>query len=383
MSGPFIDVADAKDPSRASFESVLLRKYLEGTTQDPRMFFTNRPVYRAIVGNSRFGTDFTDIQRAIDKVNALGGGSILLRAGTYIVRSDLTLYSNIRLVGEDPYTTFLDFNSDNKIINIVGEDSTTNLIKNVGLFGLTLTNRRAILTVGDDTAIYMNNAENILIENCIFTDNWNVDRGYDIFGNDSCALVRVLNNKFISSGNGVGITGNDWKIDNNYFYDAKGYCLTGSANRINIINNAFDSCNQNIFYIGNSNYIDIIGNNIANHLSTRGITSEAGNTTDYVTISGNVIAGGSDSGDAIYVGSASHRWAITGNIIRGWGGDGVETHNTSYGVTVTGNAITNNTGYGVRTGTGGGVVATSNILTSNTAGSHSSGGADIFDHNIV
>jgi len=46
------------------------------------------------------GGDFTDIQSAIDFVNARGGGTVFIRGGTYVLTSSLTIYSKVALVGE-------------------------------------------------------------------------------------------------------------------------------------------------------------------------------------------------------------------------------------------------------------------------------------------
>ena len=56
--------------------------------------------------------DFTDIQKAIDYVNGLGGGTVYIKAGTYNLTTDLIMYSNIHLVGEDTLSTILDFGNN-------------------------------------------------------------------------------------------------------------------------------------------------------------------------------------------------------------------------------------------------------------------------------
>ena len=66
-------------------------------------------LYDAVVDQQGSGTHLT-IQNAINDVNASGGGSVLLKNGTYILNDDITLYSNISLIGEDKYNTIIDGN---------------------------------------------------------------------------------------------------------------------------------------------------------------------------------------------------------------------------------------------------------------------------------
>src|SRR3990167_7908148 len=89
----FLNDIEAKGvPPLPSYNEILLRKYLEGELQNPIMATTRRPAYRAIVSPTPGGTDFIDIQKAIDYVNELGGGTIFIKSGTYTIASDITLY---------------------------------------------------------------------------------------------------------------------------------------------------------------------------------------------------------------------------------------------------------------------------------------------------
>lgn len=55
--------------------------------------------------------DDIEIQAAINAVNTLGGGTILLRAGTYTLSAVLTLYNNITIRGEGPGKTIVTLTS--------------------------------------------------------------------------------------------------------------------------------------------------------------------------------------------------------------------------------------------------------------------------------
>jgi len=61
-----------------------------------------------------------DIQKAIDKVNKLGGGTVFLKVGTHSLITDLTLYSNIYLQGENAGSSIISFGNNAKQIKIVG-----------------------------------------------------------------------------------------------------------------------------------------------------------------------------------------------------------------------------------------------------------------------
>lgn len=66
--------------------------------------------YNVVVSGITGDGDTTDIQTAIDSLNNLGtGGVILIRPGTYLPEAPITLYSNISLVGVDPVNTIVDF----------------------------------------------------------------------------------------------------------------------------------------------------------------------------------------------------------------------------------------------------------------------------------
>jgi len=60
------------------------------------------PVQADVVGN-----DNTAIQKAVDRVAAAGGGTVLIKAGTYTLQNSVRLASHITLRGEGPAKTIL------------------------------------------------------------------------------------------------------------------------------------------------------------------------------------------------------------------------------------------------------------------------------------
>lgn len=53
------------------------------------------------------GNDSSQIQKALDAINALGGGSLYIRKGTYVLTASLKIYSNIRIYTDGPGTVIL------------------------------------------------------------------------------------------------------------------------------------------------------------------------------------------------------------------------------------------------------------------------------------
>jgi len=76
------------------------------------------------LGHRRIAVKAGDsIQEAIDKVNAVGGGLVLIRNGTHTVTADITLYSNVYLQGENAASAIIDFGNNTRSILIVGTDA--------------------------------------------------------------------------------------------------------------------------------------------------------------------------------------------------------------------------------------------------------------------
>ena len=158
------DIKDVVPEAERIYNRVLLRKYLGGEIQNPTMSTTLRPAYRAIVGTKRgSGVDFIDIQKAIDRVDELGGGAILIKAGTYTLTTGITLKSKITLIGEDPETTIIDANSTNSGISAngtAGEYSTGTI---------DITNGSAVVTGSGTTWVgNVTTADKIVIDGVIY-----------------------------------------------------------------------------------------------------------------------------------------------------------------------------------------------------------------------
>jgi hypothetical protein len=73
-----------------------------GLNQEAGMTVTVGPADADVVG-----TDNVAIQKAVDRVAAAGGGTVLIKAGTYTLANSVRLGSHITLRGEGPRKTFL------------------------------------------------------------------------------------------------------------------------------------------------------------------------------------------------------------------------------------------------------------------------------------
>lgn len=88
--------------------------------------------------------DNVEIQAAIDAVNALGGGTVLVRKGSYSISSSITLKNNVALLGENRDTVLTLANAANT--NLI--TSATGGLTNVSIRGFTFDGNRTNQTGG-------------------------------------------------------------------------------------------------------------------------------------------------------------------------------------------------------------------------------------------
>lgn len=133
-------------------------------------------------------TSDDSIQDAIDKINSNGGGVVYLNPGTYTQSTDITLYSNIYLIGLVRDLCIIDFSNTAKGIvasavtgslveNLVVRNSSTNAIEYTGGFNIV---RMNYVAVEDSTVGFsFDNGTSLNINDC---------------GTDSCGRGIVINN---------------------------------------------------------------------------------------------------------------------------------------------------------------------------------------------
>jgi len=320
--------------------------------------------YDAIVSLSGELGTFKDIQLAINYVNSLGGGKILIKKGRHILGTSITLYDNIYLIGEDKYSSYIDFNDINyafKAYGTIGAYKNNITIENMGLinggapgygcFDLRYVNNFTMKNcyaedVYDATDefgsfIYISNSNQIIFENNYLTD---VDGAISIIRSSK---IKVSNNQ-IYNPSGTKVVGaisvtdcSDATIENNLIdsvindapisvedstavYVSQNTLVdcdygiyvnknsdTASCNRVEVTNNIAYSVTGTPYYfsfIYNTNNA-VINGNIYNGTATNGIMS---NNCDNVTFSNNVI---NSCGTALSLGTGNDRNVVVGNVM--------------------------------------------------------------------
>lgn len=283
--------------------------------------------------------EFSSIQEAIVYVNALGGGRIFIKAGTYTLNANLTIYSNIQFEGEDDELVIIDFDNSYRILT-QGTSGTHKLnvsFKNIGFQNSNNDESGAFYfqycddVIFDDCKYYnivfstaahvgyviqTSYVSSIEFQRCKFSS---VDR--ILHSNNTDKLV-FENNKlkdinkigiYMSSVTALDICNN--VIDNNDDYLVQ---LEAGAGYVTINKNKFINVNQGMFYlngVGSGAVTDNIGLSLAG--SNHGIFINGSADTN---IKGNQIY--APGGDGIRI-TSSDRNIITNNNVQDGGGYGV------------------------------------------------------------
>lgn len=136
--------------------------------------------YTAVISLSREQGTFDDIQEALNYVNRLGGGRILVLPGTYTISKNLTIYADTSMEGLSAEDCVFDFNSTSFNLSL---NASANYIH---LNRLTFKNCQNTT----NGTIYINNNYRAEISDCIFADNRDSsDVGYDIYASSPRNLL--------------------------------------------------------------------------------------------------------------------------------------------------------------------------------------------------
>ena len=250
--------------------------------------------------------DAAAIQRAIDAAGAtVGGGSVYLPAGTYVVSSQILLASNTELVGDPGRTTIrLRDGSVNRRL-IVGYK-----VQNVALRNLVIdANRQWTVAVnnaaGEGTGAFFSECDDVEVSNCTVRNA----RWYGVWLSDT-SNSRVLNNLVQDCGvRGIFVAVNVLGSRNN----------TVSGNTVERIDDTGQGAGSGIAFAGSVAEGGIraerftISNNVTRNNGRCGILVSG--VRDF-TISGNTRHGNKTHtvlGKGIQVSEASDRGTITGN----------------------------------------------------------------------
>lgn len=303
-----------------------------------------------------YASDDACIQAAIDYVNGLGGGSVLIREGTYILKATLTICDNVLLYGVG-YKTILkaDTNlNDNLIKNLdsIGGNSSIIIEK------MLLDGNKVNQSSGSNHCIFFDNVNTFLISDVLVKDCY----GSDSIFIDNCNNI-TINNIYASNGDGASVG-----VESTNYGSISSVICNGGTELIDLNYDVkYISISNCVGYNQTSNGIDISGseNNVVSNCVIVG-------APEGITISG--AAKSSDDN--------SYRNLIQNCIIKDCTTYGIRImpdsgpSNCKYN-SIIGNTIENTTGHGII------IEGTHNKIVGNTIkGSSNSGIICSSDYNI-
>lgn len=167
-----------------------------------------------------------DIQAAVDRVSAAGGGTVSLAAGTHSLADTLFIKSNIRLFGQGPDATVI-AGGDFPVIKQAAEGQRDIVIEKLKVTGLPTEKcygilieayqtyhenitLRDIAVTGTGMGVHVKRANNVLVENADLRANGSPGKEgyYHNLYIRSCDNVRVADSRLDAgtSGNGLNIS---------------------------------------------------------------------------------------------------------------------------------------------------------------------------------
>lgn len=345
-----------------------------------------------------------DIQKAIDTLVIAGGGTLYLKAGTYVPKSALSIYSSVKIVGISPSQTIIDFNSTSANISFAGTHVYTT----------------GTITVASGTAITGSGTTwvgNVLPGYSLFLGT----RWYTIAAvTDNTHLVLAEaygDNVTLPSTYRIALIGKDFQISNLTIKNSTGYGLSVTdARQFFISDVVIQNCRHaalmiNVSEMVMSQYLGVASNNGGEGLQLFNVglssltnVNTAGNTgfgfelNNVKTISMSFCESASNTSDGyninkgvditMFVGSEGNggqgiemvancsNIVIANGPIRGNTSDGIKLTASATGIKVTNCDIQNNGAYGINIAVAGdaGTLLTSNYFANNTSGQMNNAG---------
>lgn len=336
------------------------------------------------------------IQAAMDKLNQIGGGRIVLLAGTYVINTALTGYSSITIEGISPSATVLNFNSTSANLSYTGTNvyttgtitvASTVFITGSGTSWLSNVTAGQHLFLGTrwyEIAAVTSDTTLILTES--YGDNVTLPSTYRIASIKQNIIIKNLTLKN-STGTALAITdGRRVTLDNLLLLtNNKGLVLTNvsetnvervlaaanTSNGIELTNFGLSDW-ESVLAIGNDGTGLILNNckqvNFYPCLAS-GNMGDGWNITTGVNISGTLDAI-SNGGQGIELVATNDGLSIFNSVIQANTSDGMKLTATTDNVRLYGCNIQFNGGYGVNVAdaTCDNMVITTNTFVSNTSG---------------
>lgn len=269
--------------------------------------------------------DTAEIQAAINAVSALGGGTVLIPEGTYLVSTTLSVPSNVTIQGLGPASIIKTADSANvSTITLAASSS------NITLADLRIDGNRANQSSSVHCVTLTGATTNLVIENCDIGSA----RGHNLHlngqANGHLTACRVANSYIRDSGlSALYVRGTDgFTLTNNRI--ASWGQVTAATPGITL-NAGFVTCTN----------LAITGNSFKNTVGTQFAIESTGSLStpcDGLTVSGNTFDGGAL--DASGISGYFYRSSFTGNAHMNGGGNwrsGYEI--VGEDITVTGNTI--------------------------------------------
>lgn len=315
--------------------------------------------------------DYTNIQDAIDYVNGLGGGQILIKGGTYTQDSDITLYSNIELVGEYGKTE-IDFNETTYQMLIEGTEATGKydiILRNLYIMGGRKEYEGTVRCVFTDY---------ITVDHCIFYDNSASPYNQTDLQFQDCNYIDVVRSSFQDGATSILLgDADDVNIEKNKFY-----------NNYNHVIQVFDGCDniriyKNLVISGDQQAIHVDGSGgPAPNLHILSNFLQSSSAAIYFSYVNNSIISGNSVDDGGISLNESVRNIIKGNRVES---DGINlTQSSNYNV-IKGN-ICDNADYGIDIDSANcdkNIVVGNHLLDNTTGGLRDSGTDTEVAHNIT
>jgi parallel beta-helix repeat protein len=300
-------------------------------------------IYKAIVGPG-FEADFSTIQAAVDWANLYGGGIVHIKAGTYHMTSDLHLYSNILLQGEDMDLTILDFDDLEYNVHAIGTSGSHK--RNIEIRNLQI-RQSSFYELGCIRLEYCDDCEinRVKITDCktggdpVFTS---------IFLNN-CKRIRITENHLIDNIRGIYIEDSSQTfIEFNYFNLIEKMVLFFGTSpttifRHNYLDTNGDATYDSMIYMGSDCDNSVFDSNFFMNCRTSTFWTEDGSRISFT----NNVFTSSGTGPCAVILNNSDRCIVANNRIYGMEDSGVILDNSCVRNIVNSNVITNCGGWGV------------------------------------
>lgn len=376
------------------------------------------PFYTVGSSDADFITDGTadnvEIQQAFDAVDALGGGTVYIKSGTYIMSASAAMGDYTRVTG-DGFSTVLKYADGSAYNGILENNEQTD--GDGGNVGIIIENLRidgnSANAGGADPrdCIFMRNVSKSTIQNVYVFDSADSAIVFDHTANETSTDNFIINN-FIDTTNDIGIyisnTG-DNVIEGNIVLNTDSYGIrlvrtnSQSTKYSQVVGNRVYNCGQTQsvdgILVNQSDICSVVGNTVLQsgrygiHITTSAYCVVSANTVDLTDLHGIYLDGagrGSCTGNTvsrsgqtttntysgIYLNDASE-WTIVGNR----SGDissgtrqkyGIEEAGTSNTNVIIGNMLERNATAGfLKVGAATQVFGNSNWTTNNVIGSMS------------